>query len=287
MPPMHQRVSVVILTYNRGAELRRTLERMLALPEQPAIVVLDNASTDGTRELVRHEFPQVDLICLKHNMGAAARNLGVQQVRTPYVAFCDDDSWWKNGSLEQAVQLLDAHPRVAAVCARILLGPEQKEDPICDEMARSPLPSGDLPGPALLGFIACAVVFRRDAYLEAGGYEQKFFVGGEEALLTIDLVVAGWSVVYVPQLTVHHYPSLQRDNPGRRMIVIRNALWVAWLRLPLKSAVRETWRICRSATDRKALKEGMLNALRELPWVFRKRSVIPGEVERMYRMLHG
>ena len=282
---LYHRLSVVILTYNRAAELQRTLEHMLALPEKPAIVVVDNASADSTAALVRERFPGVTLISMETNIGAAARNIGVQQVQTPYVAFADDDSWWAPGSLDEAVRVLDAHPRIAALCARILLGEEEQEDPVCGVMASSPLSAAGLPGPALLGFIACAVVFRRAAYLEAGGYEPKFFVGGEEELLTLDLVASGWSVVYMPDLTVHHYPSPQRDNPGRQKIVIRNALWVAWLRLPLMRAMEETWRIYRSAIDHRTFKHALLSALNELPWVVAKRRVLPDKVQLLYQKL--
>jgi GT2 family glycosyltransferase len=278
-------VSVVIITHNRAPELLRTLEHMRALPERPAIVVVDNASTDATPALLTRHFPDLKLISLETNIGAAARNIGVQHVQTPYVAFCDDDSWWADGSLERATSIMDAYPKVAAVCARILLGPDEREDPICALMGSSPLPSMHLPGPAILGFVACAVVFRRQAYLDGGGYEPKFFVGGEEELLTLDLVTQGWSLVYARDLIVHHYPSPQRDIVDRQKIVIRNALWVAWLRLPLPSAVQETWRICRSAPRREVLKIALLNALRELPWVYRNRKVIPSAVWILYRKL--
>jgi GT2 family glycosyltransferase len=283
--PLYNRLSVVILTYNRANELRRTLEHMLALPEQPAIVVVDNASTDSTATLVRERFPDVTLISLEKNIGAAARNAGVQQVRTPYVAFADDDSWWAPGSLEEATHILDTYPQLGALCSRILLGPEEREDPVCRIMATSPLPSAGLPGPALLGFIACAAVFRREAFLDAGGYEPKFFVGGEEELLTLDLVARGWRVAYVPQLTVHHYPSPQRDNAARQKIVIRNALWVAWLRLPFLYAMEETWRIYWSAPDHETFKRALLSALNELPWVYQKRQVLPPQVQNLYQRL--
>jgi len=138
---------------------------------------------------------------------------------TPCVAFCDDDSWWEDGALDLAVEILDHYPEVAALCGRVLLGADCREDPTCAEMARSPLPSAKLPGPALLGFIACAVVFRRDAYLQDGGYEARFFIGGEEALLTLDLAAAGWRIAYAPQLTVHHHPS-----PYRAMSRVRSSL---------------------------------------------------------------
>ncbi len=280
-----QRISVIVLTFNRALELQRTLEHLLSLPDPPAIVVMDNASTDATPVLVRQLFPQVTLISLSNNIGAAARNIGVQHVHTPYVAFCDDDSWWASGSLERAVRLLDAHPLIAALCARILVGPAEREDPMCRLMACSPLPSAHLPGPALLGFLACAAVFRRHAFLEAGGYEQKFFVGGEESLLALDLVARGWSLVYASQLTVHHYPSPQRDPGSRRHIMLRNALWVAWLRLPIPVLLQETRRMLYATSDRRVRYAALLGALREMPWVLRNRKVLPPEVTLLYERL--
>lgn len=285
MNACQSRVSVVILTYNRADELLVTLEHMCALPEQPPIIVVDNASTDHTPSLVRERYPQVTLIQLEYNVGGAARNVGVRHAHTPYVAFCDDDSWWDAGSIARAAAILDAQPRVAAVCARILLGTDRNEDPICAKMAASPLPSAGLPGPALLGFVACAVVFRRDAYLTAGGYEPRFFVGGEEELLALDLVSGGWSLVYVPQLTVYHHPSPRRDNVRRQITVIRNTLWVAWLRLPLPGAVKETWRVCRRATGRRVAAAAFVEALRELPWVVRNRRVLPADALQLYQAL--
>jgi GT2 family glycosyltransferase len=284
---LRRRLSVVVLSYNRADELARTLAHLRALPEAPAIVVVDNASTDGSAARVARDFPDITLIALDRNIGAAARNIGVRHVHTPFVAFADDDSWWEPGSLARAVHVLDAHRQLAAVCARVLLGAEAKEDPVCRIMADSPLPSDGLPGPALLGFIACAVVFRRDAYLAAGGYEEKFFVGGEEELLTLDLAAAGWRVVYLPQLTVHHHPSPRRDNRGRQTIVIRNALWVAWLRLPLSAALGQSRRIWRGASSRAARRAGLMQALRELPWVVRNRKVLPSTVQTWYLRLHA
>lgn len=282
-----QQVSIVLLTHNRVGELIRTLDKLLTMPEKPSVIVVDNASTDGTAAIVTQRYPQVQLVSLPRNIGGAGRNAGVRLATTPYVAFCDDDSWWEDGALDLAVEILDHYPDVAALCGRVLLGVDCREDPTCAEMARSPLPADGLPGPALLGFIACAVVFRRDAYLQAGGYEARFFIGGEEELLTLDLAAAGWRLAYVPQLTVHHHPSPYRDNIARQVIVIRNALWVAWLRLPPAWALRETWRIKRRAPSRDAWRGGLRQALGELRWVWRSRRMLPPQVAGLVRLLRG
>lgn len=99
-------VTVVIATRDRVAELRRTLAVLTALPEGPAVIVVDNGSRDGTARAVRGEFPGVTLIRNRRNRKAAARNQGVRRAATPYVAFSDDDSWWDPGALARACDLL-------------------------------------------------------------------------------------------------------------------------------------------------------------------------------------
>lgn len=277
--PESPRISVVILTYNRADEVLRTVARMAALPEQPRLVVVDNGSADATAERLGKRFPDVRLVALRANQGAAARNAGVRSTDTPYVAFCDDDTFWAPGSLARAVEIMDQFPQVAVLSARVLVGAEQREDPTSSAMARSPFPSEGLPGRAVLGFLAGACVFRRSAFLEVGGYEPKFFIGAEEALMTLDLVSRGWSVVYAPQLRVHHLPSRQRNSEARRRLLARNALWVAWLRRPAPAALRRTLQALRAAMADRTLAAGCLDALRELPWVLRNRRVVPPHVE--------
>lgn len=282
---LKSRLSVVILTHNRAHELLRTVERIIALPEAPSVVVVNNGSTDETANMLKHCFPAVTAVNLKKNLGAAGRNAGVEQVTTPYVAFCDDDTWWAPGSLHRAAVLLDAFPCIAVLSARILIGPQQREYVACVEMAASPLPSAGLPGNAVLGFTAGACVFRRTAFWEAGGYEPRFFMGGEEALLALDLAARGWVLVYSEDLTAYHYPALQGDPAKRRRLINRNALWVAWMRRPTKSALRETWRTLRSAQYDRALIATCLDAASGLPWALRNRKVVPERVEALRRLI--
>jgi GT2 family glycosyltransferase len=282
-PDRVARISVVVLTHNRAAELARTLTHTLALPERPAVIVVDNGSSDGTPEMVSARFPEARLIRLAENYGAAARNLGARSARTPYVAFCDDDTCWAPGSLAFAERLLAEHPRVAALSARVLVGVDERQDPACAAMAASPLPSAGLPGRAVVGFLAGASVFRREAFLQGGGYEPRFFIGGEEALLAYDLLARGWHIVYNDRLTVHHHPSSYRDARGRRRLLARNALWVAWLRRPLPAALGRTLRVMWSGLPDRAAIAGCVDALRGLPWVLRNRRVIPPHVEALRR----
>ena len=285
-PAPDRRVAVVIVTRDRLRDLLRTLERLGALPEAPRTVVVDNASSDGTVGAIRERFPDVDVIALDENRGAAGRTAGVLCVEAPYVAFSDDDSWWAPGALARAADLLDSYPRLGLVAARVLVGPERRLDPACAEMVSSPLETAqDLPGPAVLGFIACGAVVRRSAYLRIGGFDARFGVGGEEELFAMDLAAAGWGLSYVDEVVAHHHPSPSRNPGRRRRIVIRNALWCAWLRRPLPSAVRRTLAVAWPALGDAAVRSGVVEALRSLPWVVRARRVVPPAVESSLRTL--
>ncbi|WP_255423347.1 glycosyltransferase family 2 protein [Achromobacter sp. K91] len=242
LPP---RVSVVVLTHNRCRELCRTLGRLNAQPDSHPIVVVDNGSADGTASTVLRQFPDVLLIRAGANLGAAGRNLGVERVTTPYVAFCDDDTWWGHGSLERAADVLDRHADIAVLNACISVGAGEREDPACAAMACSPLPRVAGVGPELTGFMAGACVMRVGAFRLAGGYWRPFFIGGEEALLAQDIMAEGGRIVYAPQLHVHHWPSLARDGALRRRMLARNALWTAWLRLPPALALARSLSILR------------------------------------------
>ena len=128
---------------------------------------------------------------------------------------------------------------------------------------------------------------RRSAFLEAGGFPEHAFIGGEEELLAVDLAARGWWLCYVPELVVHHYPSPQRDVKGRRACLVRNALWFAWLRRPLACALRRTFRAACAMPWDPAAHRGCVAAVAGLPWVLRQRRVVPPHVERGLRLLES
>ncbi|MEU6060765.1 glycosyltransferase [Streptomyces sp. NPDC047097] len=274
------RVTVVVITHNRRDELLHTLDRLAELPERPRVIVTDNASADGTATAVTALHPSVTLLTPGRNLGAVGRNLAVRKVTSAYVAFCDDDSWWEPGSLAAAADLLDRHPGLAAVTARILVEPGGREDPIVAELRDSPVQGPDwLPGPALGSFLAAATVMRTDAFREAGGFSERLWLGGEEELLATDLATAGWWLVYAESLTVHHAPSELRDPTLRRMHGLRNTLWFVWLRRPLRPALRRTLHLVRTVPRDLASVRAFGLAMAGLPWVLRERRVVPPAVE--------
>jgi GT2 family glycosyltransferase len=274
------RVTVVVITRDRRDELLRTLRLLSELPERPQVIVTDNASRDGTADAVAHHFPAVRLVRADRNLGAVGRNVAVRQVRTPYVAFCDDDTWWEPGSLRHAADLLDARPRLAAVNARILVEPSGDEDPVVAELRDSPLKGPAwLPGPAIGSFLAAATVLRVSAFREAGGFHPGIWLGGEEELLATDLRRKGWQLCYVPELTIHHAASAVRDSTERRVTGLRNTLWFTWLRRPWPAAVRRTWYLLRTVPRDRASARAFGLAAAGLPWVLAQRDPVPGPIE--------
>ena len=281
-----RRVGVAIATRNRRFSLVRTLRALQALPESPKIAVVDNASTDGTRDVVERRFADVELIRLNENLGAAARTVGVEALGTDYVAFADDDSWWAPGSLTLAADRFDASPELAVVAARILVGPESRLDPTSCLMAASPLPpSPKIPGVPVLGFLACAAVVRRSAYLEVGGFDRRFGIGSEETLVALDLASRGYHLVYADEVVAHHDPDPGANRDGRSVLRVRNALWTVWLRCPPVDAFRRTASVALRAAHDPYTREGMIAAVRGLHWVLPDRRPLPRSVAEAFRSL--
>jgi GT2 family glycosyltransferase len=285
---MHSRVTIVVITHNRVAEVLRTIRRHATLPTPHPIVVVDNASSDGTAEAVAREFPRVTVVRARTNLGAAGRNAGLERAETPYVALVDDDAWWTGAALLGAANLLDAHARLAAVCARVVVGDEARDDPACRDMRESPLdPDPTVPGPRLLGFLAGATMVRRAAVLAVGGFEPRLFLGSEELLLGADLAAAGWQMTYADDLVVHHHPSRLRDAGLRRRLLARNDVWFAWRRLPVRLAVEETARLALRALHDHEARDALVSAVGGLRWALATRRPLPGHVVDDWRRLRA
>ncbi len=273
-------VTIVVATHNRVQRLFTTLEHLDSLAEAAQIIVADNASTDGTAQCVARQFPQVRLLALRHNFGAYARTIALRETRTPYVAFCDDDTWWMRGSLTEGCAVLDRYPQIALLNARVIVEPFGRVDNACRRMAQAP-PVDGLPGHPILFFQAGAALARVGAIAECGGFDRVLFFGGEEALVSIDLVRRGWHMQYLPSLEVRHAPCpTGRDNGARKRWTVRNRLLVAWMRYHPASA----WRLTTDALHRAAsdgqVRAGLMRALARAPWAITHRHAIDASLQR-------
>jgi GT2 family glycosyltransferase len=279
MSPEDPRVTVVVVSQNRRDELLASLARHRA-----PVIYVDNASTDSSAIAVRERFPHVEVVRLRRNAGAYARTIGARRARTPFVAFADDDSWWASGALAGGAAILADHSRLGLLNARILVGPEARTDTVCDVMARSPLPrEPGLPGVPILGFVACAAMVRREAFLDVGGFDPVVRFPGEEERLAIDLAAAGWVMSYVDDVVVHHHPSPVRHTPARRVrAMTRAGVLTGVMRLPWSDAVD---RFRRALWTGPAERSGALDALRDLPVALRSRRPAPAKVLRQLELL--
>ncbi|HEX6338131.1 MAG TPA: glycosyltransferase family 2 protein [Jiangellaceae bacterium] len=271
-------ITVVVATRNRRDELLRTLGR-----HEAPVIVVDNGSTDGTQQAIG-SLPNVELVDLDANHGAYARTIGAHLAATPYVAFADDDSWWAPGALERATRIMQDHPRLAVLAAQVRVLPRDELDPLCRLMARSPVGRApDLPGPSVLGFMACGSVVHRGAFLSVGGFDDIVQFPGEEERVALDMAGAGLGLAYVDQVVAYHHPSPSRHSAAARQAAIaRSRLLTAFLRRPWPVVGHEVITTLRSGSPGRA---GFAAAVPRIRPALRHRSVVPSSVESQLRLL--
>ncbi len=286
------RTSFVIATRNRSQDLCVVVERLLDTTCCP-IIVVDNGSDDDSvsmcgRVAVR-SGGRVRIVALRRNEGAVARNVGVSKCVTPYVAFCDDDSWWGPEAVPLAECIFDQYPTVALLAGRAVLWPQHRDDPFVAELADSPLGRDPaLPGPSILGFQACSALVRKVAFEAVGGFSPILHFRGEESLLAWDFAALGWDLCFCRALVAYHQPSPSRPpSPVEHARVLRNELLAACLRRPADRCVRAGVSLARSAAHDSAHARALLEALAALPAVLRARRRLPAAVERSLHLLES
>jgi glycosyltransferase involved in cell wall biosynthesis len=284
--------SFVIATRNRAAELAMVVARLLDTTSCP-IVVVDNASDDDTAALMNRvaarSADRLRVITLEGNRGAVARNVGVAACRTPYVAFCDDDSWWTPEAPAIAAELFDRHPTLGLLAARTIVWPQRREDPFATSLAESALGRRrDLPGPSILGFMSCAAIVRKRAFEQAGGFSEILHFRGEEQLLALDMAALGWDLCYCPRLVAIHQPSSVRaPTAAQDARVLRNDVLTTWLRRPIRHCVNASGRLIRAALNDREHARGAAQAFARLPAVIAQRRPLPRRIEEAVTLLES
>jgi len=200
------------------------------------IVVLDNASEDGSGDAVRERFPDVRLIAQEFRAGFAANHNTVIRATTGrYVYVLNEDTTAHDWGLERLVAYLDAHPRVAALAPKLVYPDGRRQD----SAWRFPTPLVSALGLVTLGKVGvkqshgstprpvdwamgAALLLRRGALDEVGLFDEDFFLYSEEVDLQFRLRRAGWEVHYFPEVTVvHHESQFSAAAPERRI----NEMW--------------------------------------------------------------
>jgi GT2 family glycosyltransferase len=288
-------VSIAVLNYQRREALRRALA---AAREQrwPSleIIAVDNASTDGSQEMVRDEFPDVHLVALPENVAAAARNEGVRAAKGEIVFTLDNDVLLTTpADVARAVAAFERHPR-AAVVNFAILGPDgtlSRRDWCHPRDPRRWAETEFLTDYVLEGASAC----RREAFLATGGYWAPLFIGHEGWDLALRLLDAGHDLVYCPDVRVRHLVD-QTARPSSRIYYTftRNAIWVA---LRTQRAADAAGSIARDLTlmafaairagETAAWARGLLDAVRGMPRALATRRVMSKATARRLRSLRA
>jgi glycosyltransferase involved in cell wall biosynthesis len=273
--PKPPRTTFVIASRDRAGELAAVVERLLDTTPCP-IVVVDNDSRDDSVAVVRsiagRSGGRLTVVELDTNEGAVGRNAGVAASRTPYVAFCDDDSWWQPDAPQLAEEVFDAYPVVGLLAARTIVLPRNEEDAFSTMLADSPLGHRPhLPGPSILGFMSCAAIVRKVAFEAAGGFSTILHFRGEEMLLAVDMATLGWELCYYPALVAMHQPSQVRAT--------------TWLRRPAGHCLRATATLVAATARDRDHARAAGEAVRRLPAVLGARRRLPDRIERALAVL--
>jgi N-acetylglucosaminyl-diphospho-decaprenol L-rhamnosyltransferase len=234
-------VTIVVVAHSVRPELERCLASIESHAGVPVETVLvDNASTDDTREWARATHPEVELVELAENVGVAARDHGLRRARGRYTMFLDSDAELTPGALPAMVAALDEHsdwgligPKLVSEdgalqlsCRRFppLLLPFLRRPPLDrvfedSRMVRRHLMADvdhERARPVLYVLGACQL-FRTELARRAGPFENRIFFGPDDIDWCIRIRDAGGEVVYFPEATVvHRYRRMTLHAPVSR-----------------------------------------------------------------------
>jgi N-acetylglucosaminyl-diphospho-decaprenol L-rhamnosyltransferase len=227
-------LSVSIVNTNSRALLLACLDSLAGT--DPEIVVLDNASEDGSADAVRERFPNVRVIAQSHRAGFGANHNTVIRATTGgYVYVLNEDTTAGDWGFEALKAYLEDHPRVAALGPRLVYPNGRLQDsawrfptPFVSTVSLATLgrlgvtqSRGDEPR-AVDWVMGAAVMLRREALDEVGLFDESFFLYSEEVDLQARLHRAGWEVHYFPRVSVvHHESQFSAEIPERRI----NEMW--------------------------------------------------------------
>ena len=232
------RLSVVFLSYNTRDLTRQALNSVLAAAEglEAEIFVVDNASADGSADMVAEEFPQVKLVCNEANVGfSAGNNVALRQVTGEYALLINTDTIVRRDALHAMVEFLDAHPESGA-CGCKILDPDgtlqldsrrgfptplaafckmsglSRLFPKHPLMARYHLTHLDPEQTAEIEVLSgsCMMV-RKAAMDQVGLLDEDYFMYGEDIDWCYRFHQAGWKIYYLPTTAIIHF----RGESGR------------------------------------------------------------------------
>ena len=209
-------VSVVFLAYNRREQLGVSLDKILAETDYPAgrleVIVVDNASTDGTAEFVRERHPGVQLIRNPENIGVSGWNVGMATARGDWLLALDDDCYISGDALKVAVRRAEEHD---ADLVSFLVASSEEEGYFNE---------GNF-NPGLLGFWGCSAMFSRRAITGEVFFDPNLFLWANEVELTMRLLDRGLRHLWLPEVVSVHQKELPSDELSLRFHTYNHKHW--------------------------------------------------------------
>jgi GT2 family glycosyltransferase len=241
-------ISVVVLNWNGYQVLDNCLKSLYDQTYRPLeIIVVDNASTDGSVDFVRQKFQDVHLIVNEKNLGfGAGNNIGIQASQGSYIMILNNDTRVDPKCVEELKRSIEKDKSYGACASKILL--ENKPD-IIDGVGIVVCPDGLSFGRGRLEkrdrydeeeeiFFAsdCACLYRREMLEDIGLYDEDFFAYADETDMGWRAQLAGWKCIYSPKAIVYHLHSVSsggRVSSFKAFLVERNRIWVALKNFPI------------------------------------------------------
>ena len=201
-------ISVIIVSYNTAALTLACLDSLSRAEGDKEIIVVDNASTDPSVDSIRREFPAVCLIANRQNRGfGAANNQALRICRGHHVIFLNPDTVVRKDALRKAVSFMETHPQTGLAGARILNPDGTLQESLSYRYPGEKFSHGetaDFPGN-----IACVLgafmIARKSLLDELGGFDEDFFLYGEDQDLAWRIREKGLSIGYIEEAEVFHW----------------------------------------------------------------------------------
>ncbi len=241
------RISLIIPNWNGAHHLVDCLDSLRdQCQAEVEVVVVDNASSDHSIELLETDYPWVRLIRLDENFGfSAAVNAGIRSTTAPLVVLLNNDTRVAPDWLEQLARGLENHPEASfAACKMLLFDPPHAIDSAGDRFSLltgtginigAGEPADAYGEPAwVFGACAGAAIYRRSLFDDIGLFDEDFFLVFEDVDLDLRAQVAGHRCLYLPDAVVYHKRGASTDNSSRQVAARswRNLIWVGGKNLP-------------------------------------------------------
>ncbi|KGR90095.1 glycosyl transferase [Ureibacillus massiliensis 4400831 = CIP 108448 = CCUG 49529] len=234
-----KKVSIVMLAWNRKEDVRESLTRIAEIEyDNYEVIVVDNASTDGTQEVVKTEFPHVNLIEMSENVGIKAYNVGFEQAKGDYIIIIDDDSFPAKTAMRRMVKAFEQDPQLG-VCAfdvRNYYNYDDINQDIDNEEGVKAIPRD-----YYMGFNGAGVGVRKDVFKQIGYYPEEFFLYFNEMDCAYKIWDAGYKIEFFSNIVSYHkYSPANRASWRAPFYYTRNAFWLIWKHFPTNTAIKAT-----------------------------------------------